>query len=234
MPDVIHTPFDRKLAGMIDHTLLKPEATVEQILNLCREAMDFQFKSVCINPFWVPLAVQFLKNCPVSVGTVIGFPLGAISTASKVQEAREAVEHGAEEIDMVINVGALRSGQLETVGGDIQTVVKAVSGKALVKVILETCLLNIEEKIIGCKLVMEAGAHFVKTSTGFGTAGATAEDIALFRGIVGPDFGVKASGGIRDYQSAIAMINAGANRIGTSAGIKIVTQSTGMDGNKEY
>jgi deoxyribose-phosphate aldolase len=224
MNDPVNTVFDRELAGMIDHTLLKPEATVEQIGNLCREAMDYQFKSVCINPFWVPLAAQVLKNTRVSVGTVIGFPLGAVTTASKVQEAREAVDHGAVEVDMVINIGALKSGQLETVGGDIQAVVKAVAGQALVKVILETCFLTPEEKVTGCELAVDAGAHFVKTSTGFGPAGASVEDIALFRRTVGPNGGVKASGGIRDYETAAAMIKAGANRIGTSAGIKIVTQ----------
>lgn len=225
MNDPVNPVFDRKLAGMIDHTLLKPEATVEQIGNLCREAMDYQFKSVCINPFWVPLAAQVLKNTQVSVGAVIGFPLGAVSTTSKVQEAREAVDHGAVEVDMVINIGALKSGQLETVGGDILAVVKAVAGRALVKVILETCFLTPEEKVTGCKLAVEAGADFVKTSTGFGPAGASVEDIALFRRTVGPNVGVKASGGIRDYETAAAMIEAGANRIGTSAGIKIVTQS---------
>lgn len=229
MNDSINTPFDRKLAGIIDHTLLKPEATVEQILNLCREAVDYQFKSVCINPYWVPLAAEFLKDTGVGVVTVVGFPFGAVSTASKVQEAREAVDRGATEIDMVINIGALRSGQLATVGEDIQAVVKAVSGQALVKVILETCFLNSEEKITGCKLAVEAGAQFVKTSTGFGPAGATVEDIALFRWLVGPGLGVKASGGIRDYPAALSMIEAGADRIGTSAGIKIVTQSGSAD-----
>lgn len=229
MSESSNTAFDRKLAGMIDHTLLKPEATAEQIGNLCREAGDFLFKSVCINPFWVPLAAQVLKNTQVCVGTVIGFPLGAVSTASKVQEAREAVDNGAVEIDMVVNIGALISGQINTVGGDIQAVVKAVEGRALVKVILETCFLTPEEKITGCRLAVEAGAQFVKTSTGFGPGGATVEDIALFRQTVGPDMGVKASGGIRDYETALAMIQAGANRIGTSAGIKIVTQSANPD-----
>ena len=234
MNDPQNIPYNRELAGIIDHTLLKPEATVEQILNLCREAMDYQFKSVCINPCWVPLAAQFLKNSGVSVGTVIGFPLGAVTTVSKVQEAREAVAHGATEVDMVINIGAFRSGQLETVGGDIQAVVEAVRGKALVKVILETCFLTTEEKIIGCKLAVDAGAQFVKTSTGFGPAGATVEDIALLRRVVGPDLGVKASGGIRDYPTAMAMVQAGANRIGASAGVKIVTQSAGPDLSRGY
>jgi deoxyribose-phosphate aldolase len=234
MNDPISPDFNRKLAGMIDHTLLKPEATVEQIGNLCREAVEFQFKSVCINPFWVSLAAQVLKNTEVSVGTVIGFPLGAVSVASKVQEAREAVENGAVEIDMVINIGALKSRQLETVHKDIQAVVNAVSGFALVKVILETCFLSLEEKITGCKLAMEAGAHFVKTSTGFGPAGALVEDIILLRRTVGPNMGVKASGGIRDFETALAMIQAGANRIGTSAGIKIVTQAAATDLKIEY
>lgn len=228
MNDPVNTAFDRELAGMIDHTLLKPDASVGQIGNLCREAMEYQFKSVCINPFWIPLAAQVLKNTGVSVGAVIGFPLGSVSTASKVQEAREAVENGAVEIDMVINIGALKSGQMETVGGDIQAVVKAVAGQALVKVILETCFLTPEEKVAGCKLAADAGAHFVKTSTGFGPAGATIEDITLFRRTVGPNIGVKASGGIRDYETASAMIKAGANRIGTSSGIKIVTQSAAL------
>lgn len=235
MNDSINTGFNRKLAGMIDHTLLKPDATAEQIANLCREAEDFQFKSVCVNPFWVPLASQILKNTPVVVGTVIGFPLGAIPTVSKIREAWEAVDHGATEIDMVINIGALKSEQMETTGSDIKDVVKAISGGAIVKVILETCYLTQEEKISGCKLAVEAGAHFVKTSTGFGPAGASVEDVALFRRTVGPDVGVKASGGIRDYETALAMIRAGANRIGTSAGIKIVTQSANPDSqNGEY
>jgi len=214
--------FDRDLARMIDHTLLKPDATRDQIETLCQEALTYQFASVCVNPHWVPLAAQLLKGSPVKVCTVIGFPLGATSTAAKAFEAADAIAHGAAEVDMVINIGALKSGDLDAVQQDIAAVVEAARGKALVKVILETGLLTRDEKITACRLAKAAGADFVKTSTGFGHGGATVEDVALMRQIVGPEMGVKASGGVRDAATARAMIEAGANRIGASAGVSIV------------
>jgi deoxyribose-phosphate aldolase len=216
---------NQELAGMIDHTLLKPEATADQITKLCQEALQYQFKSVCINPFWVPLAAMLLKGSKVNVCTVIGFPLGSIPTEAKAEEVREAVRSGATEVDMVINIGALKSGQYDGVLHDIQAVVHAAKRSTVVKVILETGLLTDSEKVKACELAKEAGADFVKTSTGFGTGGATVEDIALMRKTVGEKMGVKASGGIRDYETAMAMIHAGANRIGASAGITIVTHN---------
>lgn len=214
--------FDRDLARMIDHTLLKPDATREQIQTLCQEALTYQFASVCVNPHWVPLAAELLKGSSVKVCTVIGFPLGATSTAAKAFEAADAIAHGAREVDMVLNIGALKSGDLDAVQQDIAVVVEAARGKALVKVILETGLLTREEKITACRLAKAAGADFVKTSTGFGHGGATVEDVALMRETVGPDMGVKASGGVRDEATARAMIRAGATRIGASAGVSIV------------
>ena len=211
-----------ELTAMIDHTLLKPDATAAQIAKLCQEARDYCFKSVCINPYWVPYASKLLRDSSVKVCTVIGFPLGATTTAAKVRDAAEAVAAGASEVDMVQNIGALKSGDYQTVLEDIRAVVRAVQGKAIVKVILETCLLNDSEKIKSCQLTVEAGADFVKTSTGFGAGGATIADISLMRQTVGPDFGVKASGGVRDYEAAMAMIQAGASRIGTSSGVSIV------------
>lgn len=220
-----HSYQIQNLARFIDHTLLKPDATEEQIAKVCSEAMENDFYSVCINPYWVPLATGLLEGTSVKVCTVIGFPLGATTTKAKAFEAEEAVAQGAAEVDMVMNVGALKSGDYDLVRNDIQTVVKTVHGRAIVKVILETCLLNETEKIKACELSVAAGAHFVKTSTGFGPGGATVEDISLMRRVVGPDIGVKASGGIRDYDTAIAMIKAGATRIGTSSGVKIITNS---------
>jgi len=214
--------FDRDLARMIDHTLLKPDATRDEIEKLCQEALTYQFASVCVNPHWVPLAAQLLKGSPVKVCTVIGFPLGATSTAAKAFEAADAIAHGAQEVDMVLNIGALKSGDLDTVQQDIAAVVEAARGKTLVKVILETGLLTRDEKITACRLAKAAGADFVKTSTGFGHGGATVEDVALMRETVGPEMGVKASGGVRDAATARAMIQAGANRIGASAGVSIV------------
>lgn len=211
------------LAYLIDHTLLKPDATEEQIVKICHEAIKNNFCSVCINPYWVPLAAELLDGTSVKVCTVIGFPLGATSSRAKAFEAEEAIAQGANEVDMVLNVGALKSGHYDLVTSDIQGVVKAAQGRALVKVILETGFLNEAEKIKGCELSVAAGAHFVKTSTGFGPGGATVEDIALMRRVVGPEIGVKASGGVRDYDTAIAMIKAGATRIGTSSGVKIIT-----------
>jgi deoxyribose-phosphate aldolase len=225
MKNEVDPGFNRELAAMIDHTLLKPEATAEQITKLCQEALQYEFKSVCINPFWVPLAAMLLKGSKVNICTVIGFPLGAITSEAKADEAREAVRNGAAEVDMVINIGALKSGQYDVVLHDIQCVVHAVKRSTVVKVILETGLLTDSEKVKACELCKEAGADFVKTSTGFGAGGATVEDIRLMRETVGEKMGVKASGGIRDYETAMAMIHAGANRIGASSGIAIVTHN---------
>lgn len=214
--------YDRELARMIDHTLLKPEATAEQIIKVCKEAREYGFCSVCINPGWVPLVAEQLAGSPVKVCTVIGFPLGATLTESKAFETAEAIRQGATEVDMVINVGALKSGQYDRVLRDIKAVVEAARGKALTKVIIETGLLTDAEKVKACELSKEAGADFVKTSTGFGPGGATPEDIALMRKTVGPELGVKASGGVRDYEAAMAVVKAGANRVGASASINIV------------
>lgn len=213
-----------KIAGLIDHTALKPNTTKEQIKTLCNEAIEYGFASVCVNPCYVKLCSEILKDTPIKVCTVIGFPLGATTTATKVAEASEAVHNGATEVDMVINVGAVKSGDFEFVKSDIEAVVQAVKGKALVKVILETCLLTQDEKINCCNICKDAGANFVKTSTGFSTGGATVEDIKLIRSIVKPNLGVKASGGIRDYKTALAMVDAGASRIGASASIAIVRE----------
>jgi deoxyribose-phosphate aldolase len=215
----------QRLAGMIDHTLLKPDATRDQIKKLCYEAKKYGFASVCVNPSYVSLASELLKGTPVKVCTVIGFPLGATTPTTKAMETRDAIANGASEIDMVINVGALKSGDYDLVKKDIEAVVEAARGKALVKVILETALLTDEEKVKGCLLAKLAGADFVKTSTGFRPGGATVQDIMLMRKVVGEKMGVKASGGIRDYESTRKMIEAGANRIGASAGVKIVKEA---------
>ncbi|USG63874.1 deoxyribose-phosphate aldolase [Brevibacillus ruminantium] len=206
----------------IDHTLLKPETTVAMIEKLCAEAKEHDFASVCVNPYWVKRSAELLAGTDVKVCTVIGFPLGANTTAVKVAETRDAILNGATEIDMVLNVGALKSGDLETVKQDVAAV-KEAAGEILLKVILETGLLTDEEKEAACKLCVEAGADYVKTSTGFGPGGATVEDIALMRKAVGADIGVKASGGVRDRAAALAMIEAGATRIGASSGIAIVS-----------
>ncbi len=211
-----------QLNKYIDHTLLKPETTAEMIDKLCAEAKQYDFASVCVNPFWVKRCAELLQGTDVKVCTVIGFPLGANTPAVKAAETRDAIANGATEVDMVLNVGALKSGDLELVKQDVAAVVDAAGG-VLVKVILETGLLTEEEKVTACKLCVEAGAHYVKTSTGFGPGGATVEDIALMRKTVGPDVGVKASGGVRDRAGALAMIEAGASRIGASAGIAIVS-----------
>lgn len=213
---------NQELARLIDHTLLKPEGTRAEIERLCAEAGQFGFASVCINPTWVPLAAQLLAGSPVKVCTVIGFPLGATTSAAKAAEAAEAIAAGAAELDMVLNIGRLRSGEDDLVRSDIEAVVGAAAGGALVKVILETGLLTDDEKVRACLLCKQAGADFVKTSTGFGHGGATVADVALLRRTVGPDLGVKASGGVRDRQSALAMIAAGASRIGASASVAIV------------
>jgi len=217
------TKVDPAVAALIDHTILKPEATRADVVKVCREARQYGFASVCVNPFWVPLVSTELAGSPVKVCTVVGFPLGATSTEAKAAEAAAAVRAGAREIDMVINVGALRSGDHDAVKTDIQQVVKVShAGGALVKVILETALLDDHQKTIACQLAKQAGADFVKTSTGFSTAGATAHDIALMRAAVGPEMGVKASGGIRTLDDLRTMTAAGATRIGASASVKIV------------
>ena len=214
--------MDKKtIAAMIDHTLLKPEATPAQIEKLCAEAAEYHFASVCVNPVYIPLAARLLKGTGVKVCCVVGFPLGAIAPEQKAAEAASCAAMGAEELDMVIHVGAAKAGDWALVQRDIKGVVKAAAGHT-VKVIIETCLLTDEEKVKACEAAKAAGAHFVKTSTGFSTGGATTHDIALMRKTVGPEMGVKASGGIRDYATAMAMIEAGANRIGASAGIAIV------------
>lgn len=209
-------------ATYIDHTLLKADAKKEDIENLCEEARKYEFASVCINPTWVKAASEALEGSPVKVCTVIGFPLGASTTAVKVFEAQNAIDNGATEIDMVINVGALRSGDDETVKSDIAAVVRAADGKAIVKVIIETALLSKSEKRTACELAVMAGANFVKTSTGFSTGGATEEDILLMRAVVGPEIGVKASGGVRSFEDVEKMIKAGATRIGASSGVQIM------------
>lgn len=216
--------MNKALARKIDHTLLKPEATKEQIEKLCDEAKTYRFYSVCVNPSWVETATELLKGTDVKVCTVIGFPLGATTTEVKREETKDAIAKGATEVDMVIPVGKLKSGQVEAVKMDIAAVVEAAKDQALVKVIIETSLLTEEEKVKACQLAVEAGADYVKTSTGFSTGGATVEDIRLMRQTVGPDIGVKASGGIRDLKTANAMIEAGASRIGASSSVAIVSE----------
>lgn len=213
--------MSENMAGYIDHTLLKPEATEAQIGELCREAVKFNFFSVCINPSYVKTAAQALQGSAVRVCCVVGFPLGATTTAVKAFETAEAVENGAAEIDMVIHVGALKEKREDYVTADIAAVVKAAAG-CPVKVIIETGLLNEDEKVLACMLAKKAGASYVKTSTGFGPGGATIADIMLMRETVGPKLGVKASGGVRDLDAALQMIEAGATRIGTSSGVSIV------------
>lgn len=210
-----------KLNKFIDHTVLKSETTKEQVAKVLEEAKEYDFASVCINPTWVSFAAEGLKGTDVKVCTVIGFPLGANTPAVKAFETKDAIANGADEIDMVINIGALKSENYDLVLEDIKAVVGA-SGDKLVKVIIETCLLTDEEKVKACELSKQAGADFVKTSTGFSTGGATAEDVALMRKTVGPEMGVKASGGARSYEDAIAFIEAGATRIGASSGVAIM------------
>src|SRR5207244_447759 len=217
-----YCPASDGLASLIDHTLLKPDATREQIETLCREAAQYCFASVCVNPNWVPLCRELLRGTGVKVCTVIGFPSGAHAPDVKAYEARRAVEQGAEEVDMVINIGALKSKDYALVEQDIRGVVQAVGKDTVVKVILETSLLTRDEKIMGSSLAKAAGADFVKTSTGFASGGATVEDVRLMRETVGPDIGVKAAGGIRSKEDVEAMVEAGARRIGASAGGKVV------------
>jgi deoxyribose-phosphate aldolase len=225
-----HIPPDPDLASMIDHTLLKPDATADQIAQLCFEARKHNFASVCVNPSHVKLCAELLRGTQVLVCTVIGFPLGATSADSKAFEAETAIQNGATEIDMVLNIGAVKSRDLETAAADIRGVVEVVRRHgALLKVIIETSLLDDEEKVMACLIAKEAGADFVKTSTGFSGGGATVEDIALMRRTVGQEMGVKASGGIRDKETAEQMVQAGATRIGASASVKIV-QGGSADG----
>ena len=208
--------------SFIDHTLLKPDATVEQITKLCMEAREYKFASVCVNSCWVRLCAELLRGSEVAVCTVVGFPLGAMIPEAKAFEAEAAIENGATEVDMVINIGALKSKDYRMVAKDIHAVCEAVHAHgALLKVIIETCLLTKEEKVIACLLAKNAGADYVKTSTGFSTAGATVEDVELMRKVVGDDMGVKAAGGIRDRETAEKMLDAGADRLGASAGIQI-------------
>lgn len=228
--NVSDTEFDSQLASMIDHTLLRPDASYQELQTICEEALRFSFATVCVNSANIPLVAELLKGSPVRPIAVVGFPLGAASSKAKAYEAQEAIAAGAQEIDMVINIGALKSKDYMTVYEDICAVVKA-SAPYPVKVILETGGLTHDEKVASCVLSKTAGAAFVKTSTGFGKGGATVEDIELMRSIVGPDMGVKASGGVRSREDALAMIKAGANRIGASASIAIVT---GKKGNSLY
>jgi len=214
-----------EIARKIDHTLLKADSTKNDIVTLCKEAKQHGFATVCVNPYWVPLAAKELAGSKVGITTVVGFPLGATSTFTKIAEARDAIASGATEIDMVINIGALKSGDLDEVKRDIEGVVLACRGQAVVKVILETCYLTDEEKVVASSISKMAGADFVKTSTGFGTGGATVEDIALMRQTVGPEMGVKASGGVRDIDVARRLIAAGATRIGASSSVAIATET---------
>ncbi|QFF99484.1 deoxyribose-phosphate aldolase [Psychrobacillus glaciei] len=212
----------QNIAALIDHTLLKQNATKEQIEKLCEEAKKYTFASVCVNPTWVKLSAELLQESPVKVCTVIGFPLGASTSEVKAFETKNAIENGADEIDMVINVGALKDANFDFVKNDIVAVVNAAKEKAIVKVILETCLLTNEEIIKASELSKEAGAHFVKTSTGFSTGGATVGAVKLMRETVGTDLGVKASGGVRSLEDLQTMVDAGASRIGASSGVDIM------------
>jgi deoxyribose-phosphate aldolase len=213
---------EQNIASIIDHTLLKADATKDEIMTLCNEAKEYQFASVCVNPTWVSTCAKVLDGSDVRVCTVIGFPLGATTSAVKAFETKKAIEDGAAEIDMVLNIGALKGGHNDLVETDISEVVEAAKEKAIVKVIIETSLLSEEEKVRACVISKNAGAQFVKTSTGFSTGGATIEDVDLMRRTVGPEMGVKASGGIRDFETTVEMVTAGATRIGASSGIAIV------------
>lgn len=214
------------IAALIDHTILKPETTSAQIRQLCEEARQYRFASACMNPFFVPLAAELVRGSAVKVCSVAGFPLGMTTTDAKVFEAQEAIQHGAHEMDMVMNVGALKSGDDAAVEDDIRRVADACHrGGAICKVILETCLLTDQEKIRACKIAVRAGADYVKTSTGFNLGGATVDDVALMRATVGPRIGVKASGGIRTLEDFEKMVAAGATRIGTSSGVAIMRQA---------
>jgi deoxyribose-phosphate aldolase len=228
-PAPLNIPEGRQIATWIDHTLLKPEATAAQVRVLCQEAIQYHFASVCINPVYIPLACGLLKDAPEAICSVVGFPLGAILPEFKVYETLGCLNAGASEIDMVINIGALKSEAFGLIMNEVQAVTQTAHNQgAITKVILETALLTRREKILVCLISKAAGADFVKTSTGFGTGGATIEDVELMRRVVGSDMGVKAAGGIRSYTDAIAMIKAGANRLGASAGVKIVQEAEAM------
>lgn len=214
----------KNIAAIIDHTALKPEATPADIEKLCQEAKTYGFAAVCVNPTYVKMCSELLAESSIAVASVVGFPLGASTIQMKSAETSEAVENGANEIDMVIPVGRLKSGDYDHVRRDIQAVVSAASGK-LVKVIIEAALLTDDEKVIACQIAQQAGAHFVKTSTGFSKSGATPDDVALMRKVVGDSMGVKAAGGIRTFADAMVMVHAGANRIGASSGVQIVRES---------
>jgi deoxyribose-phosphate aldolase len=215
-----------EISKYIDHTILKPDATIEEVKKVCSEAKQYNFASVCINPYYAKLVSKELAGTEVKTCVVIGFPLGANNKEVKAFEATNAVANGAQEVDMVINISALKDKEYDVVEEDIKEVVNCVKGKAVVKVIIECCLLTKEEKVMACKLSLKAGADFVKTSTGFSTSGATIEDVKLMRETVGENVGVKAAGGIRDYKTTMEMINAGASRIGASAGIAIVKEAS--------
>jgi deoxyribose-phosphate aldolase len=221
MISLVESP--EKIAKIIDHTNLKADTRVKDIKKLCIDAKNYGFASVCVNPANVELCAEFLKESDVNICTVISFPLGANTSKIKFFETKDALQHGADEIDMVMNIGALKSGLNDTVKTDIEGVVTAAEGK-IVKVIIETALLTKEEKILACEIVKDAGADFVKTSTGFGHSGATVEDIVLIRKTVGPQMGIKASGGIRSIKTVFDMVKAGATRIGTSSGVKIMEE----------
>lgn len=218
--------FDRSVARLIDHTILKPEAVRDEVRRVCQEGLQFEFASVCVNPFWTKLVAGELRGSAVNVCTVTGFPLGANQTSAKVAETMGALRDGAQEIDMVINIGALRGGERDLVKSDIQGVVLASHGNgAIVKVIIETALLDDAQKVLACRLAQDAGADFVKTSTGFSKGGATTDDVALMRRTVGKSMGVKASGGIRSLADLKAMVAAGANRVGASASVRIMQET---------
>ncbi len=224
----------KDIAHYIDHTLLKSDATKEQIEKLCNEAVEYGFYSVCVNSYWVKLCADRLRGSEVKVASVVGFPLGAMDSEAKAFETKKAVSNGANEIDMVINIGELKVGNYDAVEKDIRGVLDACGADVVLKVIIETALLSDEEKVKACEIAKGAGAHFVKTSTGFASSGATVEDVKLMRKTVGPEMGVKAAGGIRTYEDARAMILAGATRIGASAGIKIVSGSKDTGGRGGY
>lgn len=214
----------KSIPSMIDHTLLRPEATREMIRTLCNEAIEYKFGAICVNPYHVSFCKDILKDSSVKIATVIGFPLGANTTEVKAIETLDAIKNGADEIDMVINIGALKDKDYKTVREDIEAVVNIAKQKSIVKVIIETSLLNEEEKRIACELSKEAKADFVKTSTGFSTGGATVEDVRLMKSVVNDNLEIKASGGVKNLKTAKEMIEAGATRLGTSSGIKIVKE----------
>jgi deoxyribose-phosphate aldolase len=219
-----------ELASYIDHTLLKPESVQSQFEKLCDEAVQYKFKSVCVNSSWVPFVAKRLRGSGIKICSVIGFPLGEMDSRSKAFEARSAIDSGANELDMVINIGALKSRNYKLVEEDIRSIKRACRGNTILKVIIETALLTEEEKVLACEISKKADADFVKTSTGFSGGGATVQDIVMMRRVVGPNVGVKASGGIKDYESAVALIQAGANRLGCGASVAIVTGGTSKGG----